>query len=74
MVKRVKFKADTPIERALKKKKEPETKPQSETSKPQLFQRNPSHKYGTCWQCGGAKSIPGGDFFKCDNCGWLPFK
>lgn len=76
MVKRKpKFNGDTPLERALKKK-EPEAKPKAEPeqAKPALFPRNPKHKYGTCWQCGNAIAIPGGDYFKCHNCGWLIVK
>jgi len=70
MVKKIKFNGDTPLEKALRK---PE-KPEPISVKPTLFTRNPKHKYGTCWQCGSAKSIPGGDFFKCNNCGWLVVK
>jgi hypothetical protein len=70
MVKKIKLNGDTPLERALKKK-EPKPEPKQATSRPTLFARNLKHKYGTCWQCGRAIAIPGGDYFKCDNCGWL---
>jgi hypothetical protein len=70
MVKKAKFNGDTPLERALKKPKESEVV----LAKPALFARNSKHPYGTCWQCGNAIAIPGGDFFKCDNCGWLAVK
>jgi DNA-directed RNA polymerase subunit RPC12/RpoP len=69
-----KFNGDTPLERQLKKQ-EPKLKSTKQaSSKPALFARNPKHKYGTCWQCGSAIAIPGGDYFKCDNCGWLIVK
>ncbi len=72
MVKKIKFNGDTPLERALKKKQPKQI--ETEQAKPALFARNPKHPYGTCWKCGNAKSIPGGDYFKCDNCGWLIVK
>jgi hypothetical protein len=64
-----KIKNENPLFQTLK----PAAKPRV-VYLPKEFPKDPSHRFGTCWKCGLANEIPGGDFFKCSEDGWLPWK
>lgn len=66
----------TPIERALMPPKI-QAAPAKKAPDPSFFLRDPKHPYGTCWNCGTAREIPGGlpngfDSYFCKKCDrWL---
>lgn len=36
-----------------------------------LIEKDGTHRYGTCYQCGSPIAIPGSQIFTCSKCGWV---